>query len=90
MTIRLVFECTRCGSKFFRPSTQRTFRDTILRKFGVTPQRCYRCRGRFYLYRPEILAAFLRTLAAPPETEAAIAARAGREVAYRKRSDELA
>lgn len=66
MKIRLTFECSRCGSKLFRPSTKWSFKDTFLRKIGITPQRCFRCRRRFYLYRPVILHAFLRALAGPP------------------------
>jgi hypothetical protein len=66
MKIRIVFECSRCGSKFFRPSTKWSFKDTLLRKIGVTPQRCFRCRGRFYLFRPLSLYGFLRALAASP------------------------
>jgi len=75
MKIRLVFECSRCGSKAFRPSTKWTFRDTILRKIGITPQRCFRCRRRFYLYRPVLIHAFLKTLVGPPQE-----APAGRQV----------
>jgi hypothetical protein len=67
MKIRLVFECSRCGSRSFRPSTKWAFKDTILRKLGVTPQRCFRCRRRFYLYRPVLLHSFLKSLASPQE-----------------------
>jgi hypothetical protein len=81
MKVRLIFECSRCGSKYFRPSSKWTFRDTLLRKIGITPQRCFRCRRRFYLYRPLALHAFLKALAGPPEPQpqapAARAAKAG-------------
>jgi hypothetical protein len=70
MKIRFTFECSRCGSKLFRPSTKWTFKDTILRKLGVTPQRCFRCRRRFYLYRPLFGYSILRALAAPAHAEA--------------------
>ena len=73
MKIRLVFKCSRCGSNSFRPSTMLTFKDGMLRKVGVTPQRCFRCRGRFYLYRPEILQSFLRAIADPAPQEAPVA-----------------
>jgi hypothetical protein len=72
MTIRIVFRCSRCGSKSFRPSSKWTLKDTILNKIGVVPQRCFSCRGRFYLFRPALLQSFLRALAAPPlQTEEA-------------------
>jgi hypothetical protein len=66
MTIRFVFRCSRCGSKSFRPSMKRAFKDSILRLFGITPQRCFKCRRRFYLYRPAGFYALLKALAAPP------------------------
>ncbi len=66
MTIRFVFRCSRCGSKSFRPSMKRAFKDSILRKFGITPQRCFKCRRRFYLYRPATFYSLLMALAAPP------------------------
>lgn len=66
MRVRLIFECSLCGSRFFRPSSMWTFRDALLKKIGVTPQRCFQCRGRFYLYRPVTLWLFLKTLAGPP------------------------
>jgi hypothetical protein len=66
MTIRFVFQCSRCGSNSFRPSSKRAFKDLLLRKIGITPKRCYRCRRRFYLYRPAILTSLLRALADPP------------------------
>jgi len=64
MTIRIVYRCSRCGSPSFRRSTQWTFKDTILHKFGILAQRCFHCRRRFYLFRPVILQSFLRSLAA--------------------------
>ena len=66
MTIRVVFRCSRCGSKAFRPSSKWTFKDTVLNKIGVVPQRCFSCRRRFYLFRPAIVQSFLRALAGPP------------------------
>jgi len=39
---------------------------TLLKKIGVAPQRCLRCRRRFYLYRPAILELLLRALAGSP------------------------
>ena len=84
MTIRIIFECPRCGSTSHRPSTKWTFKDNFLHKFGIWPQRCYRCRRRFYLYRPVLLDMVLRTLAAPappptptPQPEIARAAKVG-------------
>jgi hypothetical protein len=69
MKIRIIFECSRCGSTSHRPSTKWTFKDNFLHKFGIWPQRCYRCRCRFYLYRPAFLSAILRALAAPPASQ---------------------
>jgi hypothetical protein len=66
MTIRLLFRCSRCGSKYFRPSQKVAFKDLLLRKIGIIPQRCYGCRRRFYLYHPAILQSLLRALADPP------------------------
>jgi hypothetical protein len=66
MKIRLEFRCSRCGSKSFRPSGKRAFKDLILRAIGITPQRCFKCRRRFYLYRPAIVLSLLRVLVAPP------------------------
>lgn len=66
MKIRIIFECTGCGSTSYRPSTKWTFKDSFLQKFGIWPQRCYRCRRRFYLYRPSLVDTILRALAAPP------------------------
>ena len=67
MKIRVIFECSGCGSTSYRPSTKWTFKDNFLHKFGIRPQRCYRCRHRFYLFRPALLNTILRALAAPPE-----------------------
>src|ERR1700677_3992786 len=66
MTIRVIFRCSRCGSKSFRPSSRLTFRDTVLRRIGIAPQRCFQCRRRFYLYCPVIVQSLLRALSAPP------------------------
>ena len=71
MTVRITFRCSRCGSKSFRPSTQWTFKDTFLHKFGVRPQRCFQCRARFYIFRPTFLPAFFRVLAGTPAAPAA-------------------
>lgn len=71
MKILIIFECSRCGSTSFRPSTKWTFKDNFLHKFGITPQRCYRCRRRFYLVRPAFLDVMLRAIAAPPQPETA-------------------
>jgi len=79
MTIRLVFRCSRCGSKYFRQSQKVAFKDLLLRKIGIFPQRCYRCRRRFYLYHPAILQSLLRALAGPPlpaKAKAAVASNA--------------
>jgi len=67
MTIRLVFRCSRCGSNSFRRSSKLSFRDLILRKIGISPQRCRYCRCRFYLYRPVLLESLLKALADPPQ-----------------------
>jgi len=72
--VRLVFKCPLCGSRFFRPSSMWTFRDAWLRKIGVTPQRCFQCRRRFYLYRPATLWLFLKALAGPRRAAKAIEA----------------
>lgn len=66
MKIRIIFECSGCGSISHRPSTKWTFKDNFLHKFGIWPQRCYRCQRRFYLFRPAFLNTILRALAAPP------------------------
>jgi hypothetical protein len=66
MKIRFVFRCSRCGSTSFRPSGKRAFKDLVLRTIGITPQRCFKCRRRFYLWRPAIVSSLLRVLAAPP------------------------
>lgn len=65
MTIRVIFRCSRCGSKSFRPSLKWTVKDAVLRKMGVTPKRCFLCRRRFYLFRPAFLASLLKALDAP-------------------------
>jgi hypothetical protein len=62
MKIRLIFQCSRCGSITFRPSTPRSLKDSILRKIGFNPHRCYLCRRRFYLFKPMSLRAFLMAL----------------------------
>lgn len=84
MKIRIIFECSGCGSTSHRPSTKWTFKDNFLHKFGILPQRCYHCRRRFYLYRPALLDTLLRALLAPPapavtqqQPEIARAAKAG-------------
>jgi hypothetical protein len=83
MKVRIIFECTGCGSISHRPSTKWTFKDNFLGKLGIRPQRCYRCRRRFYLFRPTLVDAMLRALAAPivavapPQPEIARAAKAG-------------
>jgi hypothetical protein len=59
MKIRFVFRCSLCGSNSYRPSSQLTFRDTLLLKIGVRPQRCFLCRRRFYIFRPSILRSLL-------------------------------
>jgi hypothetical protein len=75
MKIRLIFQCSRCGSISFRPSTPRSLKDSILRKLGVNPHRCHMCRRRFYLFKPLSLRAFLIALdAQPAETADANAA----------------
>src|ERR1700691_2015172 len=65
MTIRFLFRCTRCGSKFFRLSSKLAFADLLLRKVGITAQRCFQCRRRFYLYRPAMIESIVRALAGP-------------------------
>jgi hypothetical protein len=65
MTIRFLFRCTRCGSKFFRPSSKHAFANLLLRKIGITAQRCFQCRQRFYLYRPAVIESLMRALADP-------------------------
>lgn len=52
MRVRIVYFCPRCGSVLFRPSISRLFRDSLLSKLGIHPQRCYMCRLRFYLLKP--------------------------------------
>jgi len=65
MKIRLIFQCSRCGSISFRLSTPRSLKDSILRKVGFNPHRCHLCRRRFYLFKPLRLRAFLEALDAP-------------------------
>jgi hypothetical protein len=67
MKIRIIFECSCCGSTSYRPSRKWTFKDNLLRRLGITPQRCFRCRRRFYIYDTPILRKFLNALAGPPE-----------------------
>lgn len=75
MTVRFIFECSYCGSEAIRLSSQRTWKDTMLRKLGISAQRCLRCRRRFYLYRPTFLRSVMRALAdAPNQANAATAA----------------
>lgn len=62
MTVRFIFECSQCGSEAIRLSSQWTWKDTMLKKVGITAQRCLRCRRRFYLYRPGFLRVLVRTL----------------------------
>jgi hypothetical protein len=62
MKIRLIFQCSRCGSITFRSSSPRSLKDSILRKIGFNPHRCYLCRRRFYLFKPLSLRAFLMAL----------------------------
>lgn len=66
MTVRIIFRCSRCGSRSFRPSSKWTFKVAILRKIGLVPQRCYLCRRRFYVFRPAFLSALLKALDGPP------------------------
>lgn len=68
MKVRIIFECSGCGSTSFRPSTKWTFKDNFLHKFGIWPQRCFRCRRRFYLFRPALLDVLLRAIVAPAGT----------------------
>jgi hypothetical protein len=51
MMVRILFYCPHCGSLLYRPSQTRGWKDTLLRAFGVLPQRCQMCRLRFYLFR---------------------------------------
>jgi hypothetical protein len=70
MTVRVLFRCSRCGSKFFRRSWRRTFKDIVLEKIGVVPQRCLGCHRRFYLYRPVIFELLRKALLRPSERPA--------------------
>jgi len=65
MRIRLIFYCPRCGSVLFRPSANRGFRDYFMGSFGVHAQRCYMCRHRFYLFKPDGLKGLLKKLDRP-------------------------
>lgn len=67
MKIRIIFRCSRCGSTSFRPSSHRKLKDSILRKIGLNPQRCYLCRRRFYLFKPMSLLGFLVALDSHPK-----------------------
>jgi len=49
----------------FRPSMTRTLRDMLLGPFGVHPHRCYMCRVRFYLFKPNHMRGFLLVLDRP-------------------------
>jgi len=91
MTIRVLFRCTCCGSSSFRPSSLRTFKDTVLKKFGLAPQRCLVCRRRFYLYRPATLQSILTALAGSPwqAKETAVPLRAKIPMAHARRKMEL-
>jgi hypothetical protein len=59
MKIRLIFQCTCCGSISFRSSSIRTLKDSIVRKIGFNAHRCHLCGRRFYLFKPLSLRAFL-------------------------------
>ena len=65
MRIRILFCCPRCRSSAFRLSISRRFQDSLLEKLGVHPHRCYRCRLRFYLFKPLRLRAFAAALDRP-------------------------
>jgi hypothetical protein len=70
MKIRLIFQCSRCGSITFRSSSPRSLKDSILRKIGFNLHRCHLCRRRFYLFKPLRLRAFLLALDAQASTTA--------------------
>jgi|HubBroStandDraft_1064217.scaffolds.fasta_scaffold622331_2 predicted RNA-binding Zn-ribbon protein involved in translation (DUF1610 family) len=59
MRVRILFYCPHCGSLLFRPSQARTLGDSLLRPFGMRPQRCQMCRLRFYLFKPARLRSLL-------------------------------
>jgi hypothetical protein len=65
MRVRIAFYCPRCGSIQFRPSVSRWFRDSFLSSVGVHPHRCYICRRRFYLFRPNRLWSILASVDRP-------------------------
>jgi hypothetical protein len=67
MKIRLIFQCSHCGSGSFRLSARWTFKDSVVRKIGFNLHRCYRCSRRFYLFNPMSLRAFLLALDSPAE-----------------------
>jgi hypothetical protein len=55
MKVHIIYHCPYCGSKSFRLSAKLTHKDWVLRSLDFYPQRCYICRGRFYLFQPAIL-----------------------------------
>ncbi len=63
MKVHIIYRCPYCGSKSFRLSAKRASKDGVLRLLDVYPQRCYICRGRFYLFQPAIL----KTVLADPD-----------------------
>ncbi len=65
MQVRILFYCPRCGSISFRPSISRLFRDRFIEKLGIHPHRCYMCRLRFYLFKPQRLKTFAAALNRP-------------------------
>lgn len=65
MKVRIAYCCSRCGSSRFRPSISRHLADPVLACLGVHPQRCYMCRLRFYLFKPESLRTLLSALDRP-------------------------
>jgi hypothetical protein len=74
MKIRLIFQCSRCGSISFRRSSHRSLKDSFLRKIGINPHRCYLCRRRFYLFKPPGMRAFFAALDAQPEAPPQVSA----------------
>jgi hypothetical protein len=65
MRVRLIFYCPHCGSLLFRPSAPRSFRDSFVGSLGFHAQRCYMCRTRFYLYKPNCMKNVLEMLDRP-------------------------
>jgi hypothetical protein len=65
MKLRILSFCPRCGYNSFRPSISRIFRDSFLGKLGICPHRCYTCRLRFYLFKPDGLRALVEALDRP-------------------------